>query len=71
MSDNRVPITILGCLSLYMSAKILYQAMHRAYLAEEINVTGTQIPWATDVGNTIMGTMGLLGVIVSVRHLRD
>lgn len=71
MSEKHPAIIILGCISLYSSAKVLYQAMHRAYLAEEISVTGTKIPWTTDIGNTIMGTIGLLGVVVSLRHFRD
>ena len=63
--DNHFEIAFLSCFGLYASGKMIYKAIHRAYLAEELTVTGTHIPWTTDIGNTIMGTLGIFGVIVS------
>jgi len=71
MSNQSLPYIAFNSLTLYASGKLLFTAIHRAYLAETINVTGTAIPWTVDLGNIIMGTIGLCCVIVSVRGLKD
>lgn len=71
MSNQSLPYIAFGSLTLYLSAKLLFQAIHRASLAEDLSVTGTKIPITTEIGNIIMGTMGLCGVIVSIRGLKD
>jgi len=71
MSNQSLPYIALGCLTLYTSGKLLYAAIHRTYLSENLRVTGTAIPWTIELPNIIMGSMGLFGVIVSVRGLKD